>query len=317
MSAIGVVVLTLCSCIGPDDSDLRQKLAIESRTQGLALAAASDQILVLPFDAQERYFQAEHRFSIVTFGKSGQMVSWWFRNRDFFDMRGEFVVDSISGQDISRAISKMAGFRPIALSESAKRIAFWAGHDATTGATSLYWSPFDLSNPGLVDKHTGVPDWSPDGSAIAYAKEGKIYIFDLAKRSSRYLAEGHDPTWSTNKNRIAFVAPDGHASLVTTAGMPLRWTLSQHLPISPMRWSPDGNFVSFSEKLPTIYALLDAVAKLVVCRVSDGKTVIIRNLGSESVNARAFYWITGYRGFCAKCTANDSHAPNPGYQQQW
>ena len=71
--------------MGADDSDLQQKLASESRTNGLALAAAiGDEILVIPFDGPERHFQAEHRFSILTVGKSGQIVSWWFREQDFF-----------------------------------------------------------------------------------------------------------------------------------------------------------------------------------------------------------------------------------------
>jgi hypothetical protein len=306
MSTIGSVVLTLSACMGADDSDLQQKLASESRTNGLALAAAiGDEILVIPFDGPERHFQAEHRFSILTIGKSGQMVSWWFRKQDFFTTDGEFVVNSVGGQAISRTISKIAGFRPIALSDSAERIAFWAGHDFATEARPLYWSSLDLSNPVLINNQTGEPDWSPDGSALVYAREGKIYIFDIANRSSRYLADGHDPTWSPNGKWIGFVAPDGHASLVTTAGEPQTWSMSQHRPISPMRWSPSGDFVSFTEKLPTMYALLDAVAKLVVSRVSDGKALTIRTLGSESVTSRAFYWITGYRGFCSKCTKRD------------
>jgi hypothetical protein len=306
-SIISNLLLSLSICIGADESELRHRLEIASKTNGLALVASTgDHILVIPFDGSERHFQAEHRFSIVTIGKSGQIVSWWFRKPDFFDIYGEFVVTSMNGDVLAKGTPRMAGFRPIALSDAGKRVAFWVGHGAAGAARSLYWSPLDLSNAGFVDNDTGEPDWSTDGHALVYAKEGKVYVFDLSTGKPRFLVDGRDPTWSPNGKLIAFVAPDGHASLVTTDGVPETWSMSQHHPISPMRWSPEGDLVCFTEKLPTVFPLLDAFARVVVGRVTDGATITTRNLGSESVSARAYYWISDYRQFCTRCVREGS-----------
>lgn len=298
-------MLTLSACGRPDDAGLRDELRHESATIGLALAQAiAGDIVVIPFDSPAKYFQAEFRFPISAFGKGGDTVVWW-SPRNFWDFRGEFVVDSTSGKKVAEGHPPLSGFHPVALNESAGRLAFWCGPQGKTPG-GLYWASFDFSNVGFVDEGKSYPDWSPDGGALVYAKEGRIYLFDVVSSSSRPLVAGHDPTWSTNGKWIAFIGPDGLASLVTTQGIPLNWPVSTRHPMSPLRWSPDGRYVSFSEALPPSFAVMYAVSRLVVCRVSDGKTITVQKLGSKSGDWGAFHWIVDYRKFCGRCTLKET-----------
>jgi len=288
----------MCGCGRTDDEGLRRALRIESAKTGLALIAArGDQIHVIPFDAPESYVRAPYRSPIVSFGKGGTMTSWWYR-QDFLDPLGQLVITE-NGQTISTAVSpRLSNFRPVALTEVGKRVAFFSTSPQTN---RLYWASFDLSKSSPVDELTGEPDWSPDGLSLVYEKKGQIYTVNVLTSSAHALAFGRDPTWSPNGKWISFVGTDGTASLMTTDGKSATWALAKYKPAGPIRWSPDGSYVSFAEKLPVVYGLLDAVARLLVCRPADGAAIGIRELNSESADSRSYFWIVNYHRFCNRC----------------
>ena len=299
LPAVLIGALVILNACGADDPGLREELRNKSAANGLALAGASgNSIIVIPFDVDARYFESD--YASVAFGKAGRVVLWWNR-RDFFDFSGEFVIESIDGKQITAVRPPTGGFHAAGLSENASRLAFLGTLRGKNAPRGLYWASFDFSSSGLVDPEAGYPDWSPGGGALVYEKEGHIYLFDVSSSSSKPLVSGQYPTWSPNGKLIAFVAPDGRASLVTTEGVPTSWPLNTHRPISPLRWSPDGRYVSFSEALPSAFGLVDAASHLLVCRVSDGKTITVRTFNSEAVNFQAFQWIVEYRKFCGRC----------------
>ncbi len=297
-----VALLVSSACGQQDTGELRNELRKQSETNGLALAQASaGHVTVIPFDGPERYFTSEYRAPITAFGKAGQMVLWSTRT-DFWDLSGAYVINSTDGRNIAGRRAPVINFHPVSLSETGGRIAFF-GALRPGWPEGLYWASFDFSNSSLIDETTAYPDWSPDGGSLVYAKEGQVYIFNVASGASKPLVAGHDPTWSPNGKWIAFVGPDGRASAVTTDGAPARWPLSSHKPLSAMQWSPDGHYVSFPvETASPPLTLFDVARKLLVGRVSDGQTTVAQEFGPESANYAGFYWIVDYRKFCGKCT---------------
>jgi hypothetical protein len=302
--AIAAVLTAACAQTG--DADVEHELRLESATSGLALVSAiAGHVIVVPFDGPVKYLESEYRFPISALGRGGRMVLWW-SPRSFFDSSGTLVIDFTNGKRVAEAEPPVIGFHPLALSETARRIAFWGRPRGKNMISGLHWASFDFSRTGLVDQATGYPDWSPDGGSLVYDKEGKIYAFEIARGSSRPLTDGRLPTWSPDGKLIAFLAPSGRASLITTEGVPIGWPIARHEPISAIRWSPNGLYVSFSERLPSRLALRDAVSRLVVCRVSDGKTISVQEFSSKGNDYEAYHWIVDYSRFCSRCASKST-----------
>ncbi len=112
------------------------------------------------------------------------------------------------------------------------------------------------------------PDWSPDGTRLAFEsdrEEGKSALFTMSASggvAQRITAvsgyEGH-PAWSPNGQSIAFESTDSGAMeiYVTAAdgGDAQRLTSDGgHWP----RWSPDGGriiYASFGEDMPNLWTV--------------------------------------------------------------
>jgi len=160
-------------------------------------------------------------------------------------------------------------------------------------------------NGGYVDGSDGPCDWSPDGTSLVYEKQGAIYIFQVSTSESKFLTEGHDPTWSPNGNLIAYRREDTTAALISREGVRMSWPVSSFHPVSPLRWSPDGRYVSFAESVPERIPLIGTYYRLVVCRVSDGKVLVARKFGAGAGDTRNFHWIVDYRKFCSHCATGE------------
>jgi Tol biopolymer transport system component len=84
------------------------------------------------------------------------------------------------------------------------------------------------------------PAWSPDGTLIAYAGSGRIWLISPAGTAWGTPASGKSPAWAPDGARLAFVA-SGMVTLVNADG-------SNQTPLtkgdSP-DWSPDGSLLAF------------------------------------------------------------------------
>lgn len=286
--------LVLVSPCTADDPMLRKELRNESASTGLALVDVWDtRIMVIPFDANHRYFKVPTGVQIIsTFGKDGRTISLYR-----FD---KFDVTTISGRVLS-SILPPRGFFPMGLTATGSRVAFMSDQQPR-GA--LRWASFDFSTSGVIvdaDHDTLFGDWAPTGEKLLYEKGGDIYVFEIGNSLSRRLVTGNDPTWSPDGNSIAYRSPEGKACLLTIDGKRIAWRLDSLYSVSPIRWSPDGRYVVFSEPAGPHVPFFGIAYRLVVYRVADGTAVVVKRLGDESAQYRNFNWILDYQEFCRGC----------------
>ena len=115
-------------------------------------------------------------------------------------------------------------------------------------------------NATIVHQYRGsfqAPNWTPDGKALIYAQEGRLYRFDLAARSAAPINTGF-ATRNNNDHVLSFdgrmqgishhTAEDSGASIVYTlpsaGGTPKRVTAKG--PSYLHGWSPDGRWLVYT-----------------------------------------------------------------------
>lgn len=103
------------------------------------------------------------------------------------------------------------------------------------------------------------PDWSPDGSKIAFSRS-RDDDFDVwgmgSKGSGQHVIAGGpsdetEPAWSPDSDRIAFLRDD-EVWVVDAEGSAERF-VTERAHGTP-RWSPDGDFIVFPRG-PSIYVV--------------------------------------------------------------
>ncbi len=115
-------------------------------------------------------------------------------------------------------------------------------------------------NSTIVHQYRGsfqAPNWTPDGKALIYAQEGRLYRFDLASRAPTAINTGF-ATRNNNDHVLSFdgrmmgishhAAEDSGASIVYTVpaggGIPRRVTARG--PSYLHGWSPDGRWLVYT-----------------------------------------------------------------------
>jgi TolB protein len=117
----------------------------------------------------------------------------------------------------------------------------------------------ETGNATIVHRYRGsfqAPNWTPDGKALIYAQEGRLYRFDLATRVASVINTGF-ATRNNNDHVLSFdgrtlgisnhVPADSGVSIVftvpATGGTPKRITARG--PSYLHGWSPDGRWLVF------------------------------------------------------------------------
>lgn len=145
----------------------------------------------------------------------------------------------------------------------------------------------NLPPPGDVFPPTTI-SWSRDGSAIAYSKAGKIFVYTLADRKALPVTDGTNPAWSPDGGWIAYRDPNGQASVITPQGHSAHRVGADTKILRGVRWSPDGQFVLAAVLRRDMY--FDNSTQLLIIRVSDGKMIHVEPLvGGNGTEDRVFW----------------------------
>jgi Tol biopolymer transport system component len=135
-------------------------------------------------------------------------------------------------------------------------------HVANSGA--VVWSPDSKSlvstRPiSVLSLETGQerylsgghsPDWSPDGTRIAFAHNSNLNVVSVGTGTVRTLTRGTDPVWSPDGRRIAFIRFVGDAYhrtlwVISSRGGKPRLLARGLDRFAPFIWSPKGRQIAY------------------------------------------------------------------------
>ena len=125
--------------------------------------------------------------------------------------------------------------------------------------------------------HDKSPDWSPDGSQIAFISdrdgEEEIYLVDAkGEKPIVQLTDGGDamrysPSWSADGKRIAFSDKSGKLFVINVADKSvIQVADDKHSQIRDFVWSPKGGHLAFSQQED------NGFGSIYIWSVVDGKT---------------------------------------------
>jgi hypothetical protein len=187
------------------------------------------------------------RVVLVTYGDNGDASPVWTPDgaRIVFHEGAQLAVTDTTGN--RRWLFGNTGAWRIALRPSFPRgggSVYLQGQPATTGVAGIYRTTLDGTAamylfPGLS------PSVSPDGSRIAYASDGAVYVRDVSGAPATLVASAAGlPRWSPVGDLIAVVAlaDRNPVRVVRPDGSGLR-TISAGLLYQGLSWSPDGQWL--------------------------------------------------------------------------
>ena len=142
------------------------------------------------------------------------------------------------------------------------RFVAYASYDTSTGHSGL--DILDLSDGSIVEIEEGMnaqPEWSPTEDAIAYSKDGSIYMIDLNTGATSLVGSagsgGFITDWSPDGSTLAIIQNDSVYFLDITSGVLTNFDPSNiYGMVSSAAFSPDGTkfaFVDWSASNTGVY----------------------------------------------------------------
>lgn len=142
-------------------------------------------------------------------------------------------------------------------------IAFISSRD---GPTNIYLTNTDGSIVAPLVENATNPSWSPDGTRIAFNKDGYVHTSKIDGSDFVRLAEGGVPKWSPAGQLITFYR-SGHIYVMNADGSNQRRVSDEPIGADRALWSPDGT-------------------RLVISKDNDG-TVVVFDLDTSQLITKA------------------------------
>jgi Tol biopolymer transport system component len=190
--------------------------------------------------------------------------------------RNLYKIDPNTGNRIL-LLSGLTGF---SLSPVGRQLAYVQSLEAVVSLNVWSFADDEIVNLQTGQKEIDDLGWSPDGQLLAFTQyggdlgqynDGEIYVFDIEGRCESKLADGFDPAWSPNGQRLAYATivrkPPYERNSVEIVDRvtgdrqvvfdvdPETWKPGQRIDFWPdygepmlqaPSWSPDGNYLLFS-----------------------------------------------------------------------
>jgi Tol biopolymer transport system component len=157
--------------------------------------------------------------------------------------------------DIKPGTTKQISYEPgleidPKVSPDGKMVAFVAG---PLGKTRLVVRQVAGGRPIEITKdfpgNQRWPQWSPDGTQLAFYSEGAIYVVPSLGGIPRRIVDkienssAHSPAWSPDGNKVAFVQND--SIYVFTLDTETSEKITEAKEIHSLSWSPDGSQIAY------------------------------------------------------------------------
>jgi len=170
--------------------------------------------------------------SLAWFSGNGIFVAWYLIGRSYQESRlspSPVTVEDLDGSQIWRLPGSISEIGALGVSMDGRHVAFFGTYQPPGMAndrnhsgwtTGLQYGDSETNTITPIRKIAEQPgnvtsiSWSPDSNAFAYDSDDRIYIYNIAAESRRFIAEGSAPAWSPDGTRLAFRSTQGNAVVI-------------------------------------------------------------------------------------------------------